>query len=105
MLRLEKAGRSTRFRDSRVLLRDGRLVEITSRAGEPLKGLEIRTSSYSPRIGIKLPWDRVGVFVYRGLKYDQEIEFTRDDVVGKCVVMGGILSVWYPEWFMSKVDH
>ena len=105
-MKLGKATRSNRFRDSLVQLKDGRLAEIYKVEGEnKFRGYVIRTSPYEPRIGIKLPWAKVGVWRYHGINYGAEVAFNYDDVRAKAVIIDNVITVWPSDWFMSKSDH
>ena len=98
-----KVGRSTRKRDSIIVLQDGRMAEVTSGDG-PWKAKPVILHPYDANIGIDLPWDEVGVHEYGGLDHGEDLVVRRPDVSGKGFLCGGVISSWLQEWFSSKVD-
>ena len=102
-MRVRKATRSTRIKDSLVVLKNGKIVEVTTNES-PYRAYPVICAPYDPRIGVRLPWEKVGVYRYRGLKYDEVIEVAKEDIVGKAIISGGIITVWLKDWFLSKVD-
>ena len=70
----------------------------------PFRAHPIVTATYNPRVGIRLPWNMVGVHDYRGLDYGKVLTVPKKDITGKCIVSGGIVTEWQKGLFMSKYD-
>ena len=98
-----KATRSSRVRNSAVITHTGVMAEVTTDTS-PYKAHPIKTKPYNPRCGIVLPWAEVGIVDYDGLDYEREIHIPHESIRGKLMKTGDSLTVWLPEWFMSKVD-
>ena len=86
------------------MLKDGSYVEVTSNE-RPFKGYVVKVQAYNPaNFGIPLPWALSGVERYDGLDLRTEVDINEDDVLGKAVICGEILTGWYKEWMLSKTD-
>ena len=86
-------------------LRDGSLAEVTAGTG-PFQVLQVKVQPYDANIGLDLPWAEVGLFLYDGLDYNGgAFQVQRDEIKGKAMLCGEVLSTWLQPWFMSKVDQ
>ena len=81
-------------------------MEVTHEAEDgSFKGYSLQLGPLENQEGdIKLPWDKVFVFNVTGLQGTTEITFRREDVRGKALRCGTVVSEWLPEWFASKRD-
>ncbi len=89
--------------DHLAVLKDGSIVhtmkaEKNRMQGHPLKLVRCE----SPTGHIPLPWHVVGVYESAGVNTDITVDFTKEEVVGKAMMCGEIVSTWKPEWLMSK---
>ena len=72
MLKVCKATKSTRIKNSVVVTLNGLIAEVVTDTS-PHKAYPVKTEEYNPRVGIELPWADVGVYEYNGLDYDTEL--------------------------------
>ncbi len=104
-MRIGPQGRSSKVADDHVFLTTGEAVKVTKKDAQGYEGYVIRLKNVSPAAGgINLPWHMVGIHVNGGLKTSELVKFKYEDVQGKAMVCGDIISEWRQEWFMSKLD-
>ncbi len=104
-MKIEAQKRSTRVADCHVVLTTGELVKVTKKEGDEYVGYALRVARIRPATGnINLPLHLVGLHEYKGVRSSEVRRFKHEDVRGKAMICGNIISEWLPEWFMSKLD-
>ncbi len=104
-MRIAQQGRSTKVADNHVILTTGEMVKVTKKDGAYFEGYALRISRISPAVGdVNLPFHMVGLHKYEGVRSSEVRRFKYEDVRGKAMICGNIISEWLPEWFMSKLD-
>ncbi len=97
--------RSDKVADDHVFLTTGQAVKVTKKDVNGYEGYALRLKRVSPAAGnISLPWDMVGIHINGGLKSSEMVRFKYEDVRGKAMICGDVISEWRQEWFMSKLD-
>ncbi len=95
--------RSTRIGDHLAVLKDGSIIHTMKSTKKGLQGHPMNlVRCESPAGHISLPWHKVGVFESAGVDTSRTVTFKMQDVVGKAMICGDIVSTWKPEWIMSK---
>ncbi len=105
-LKVAPAGRNKKVADDTVLLTSGEIVRVTKKNDDgTYTANPFRLDSYRPLAGEpKLPWQSVGIHINKGIQASVSRTFSHQDVAGKAMICGDIISEWLPEWLMSKVD-
>ena len=102
-MKVQKATRSKRIRDNLVMLRDGSFAMVLNNT-PPYFAHPVNTTVYQADMGFRLPWHITLLFNYEGIDAQKIVTIEEEDITGKGLVCGNILSGHYQEWFMSKRD-
>ncbi len=105
-LKIAPEGRNSKVADNMVLLKTGEIIRVTEKHDDgTFTGNPLRLGSYRPLAGEpQLPWRSVGIHFSKGIQASVTTHFSHQEVAGKAMVCGDIVSEWLPEWLMSKVD-
>ena len=96
---------NTKVNDSMVWTREGSLYQVTEVNGNTVKANPIRTSPLcTDYMSVDLPWEKVGVKEFNFVDTLCTVELSRGDIKGKALRCGNVITLWRPEWVMSKVD-
>ena len=95
--------KSKHIGDHLAVLRDSSIVHTMKKTTSGLQGHPLKLiRCESPTGHIQLPWHIVGVYESAGVDTDITVKFKLDEVVGKAMLCGDIVSTWKPQWVMSK---
>ncbi len=105
-MKLGPIGKSTKVADNLVWTAQHDFYSI-ERKGEggvfwcrKVNKTEIRTD-YIPD---QLPWGSVGAYKYLGEDQGELLPINRNQILGKAMVCGTVMTTWKREWLMSKED-
>ena len=91
---VQKATKSKRIADDIVLLKDDSFAQVVTDTA-PYHAHPVRTSVYQPDLGFRLPWHVTLLHTYRGVDTMTTRIITEDEIVGKGLICGDILSGSY----------
>ena len=100
---VHKATKSKRIANDLILLKDDSFAQVMNDT-TPYHAHPILTSVYQPDLGFRLPWHVTLLHTYRGVDTMTMRIVNEDEIVGKALLCGNVLSGNYQEWFMSKKD-
>ena len=95
--------RVKRIANDLILLKDDSFAQVMNDT-PPYHAHPILTSVYQPDLGFRLPWHVTLLHTYRGVDTMTMRIVNEDEIVGKALLCGNVLSGNYQEWFMSKKD-
>ena len=102
--KIRLGGRRQKVRDNLVYLKDGTFAEIYQGEG-PWHAHPVLLRPFNPAIGISLPWHLTGVHEYRGVDRNTVLQINKEDLAGKGIIFGNIITSWLMDWSLSKKDE
>ena len=100
---VRKATKSQRIADDIVLLKDDTFAQVINDTA-PFHAHSVLTTVYQPDLGFRLPWHVTLLHTYAGVDTMTVRIISEEEIVGKALICGNIISGSYKEWFMSKRD-
>ena len=100
---VQKATKSKRIGNDIVLLKDDTFAQVVTDTA-PYHAHPVRTTVYQPDLGFRLPWHVTLLHTYAGVDTMTMRIVSEEEIVGKALICGNVISGSYQEWFMSKRD-
>ena len=84
---------------------DGQFYDIQSVDGNLITEHPVHVSPFlTEYTNVRIPWHITGTYKFRSTA-SELTTISRNDILGKALLCGSIITTWEPSWLMSKFDQ
>ncbi len=93
------------MRDDLVVHKNGNIYQVDEKEDKELTCRQVVLAKVrQDYVGLDLPFELVGIHQYGGMDVET-VQIQEEDIKGKAMMCGQVITEWMPEWTMSKIDY